>query len=81
MMCTCAYGDSAHMMYAPVGLCDLPGVQRTREVRKALSHKLQDVIPCRLGSGILEELYQLLVEQSGHRRRPCLRKFAEECRR
>jgi|HubBroStandDraft_6_1064221.scaffolds.fasta_scaffold169019_2 hypothetical protein len=21
MMCTCAYGDLAHMMYAPVGLC------------------------------------------------------------
>ena len=21
MMCTCAYGDPAHMMYAPVGLC------------------------------------------------------------
>jgi hypothetical protein len=21
MMCTCAYGDPAHMMYAAVGLC------------------------------------------------------------
>ena len=51
-------------------------------LEKALSHKPQTRSHrAVLGRGTFEELYQLLVEQSGHRRRPRLRKFAEECRR
>ena len=52
--------------------------KRIRELKKALSHEpLTRSHRAVLCSGILEELYQLLVEQSGHRRRLHLRKCAE----
>src|SRR5580704_2219012 len=53
-----------------------------------ISHLRKNVLAIQLSSrravlcsGILEELYQRLVEQSGYSRWLCLREFAEECRR
>ena len=64
---------------APGAMAALPRVQHTRELRKSLGIKPRKRShQAFLCSDLLEELCQLFVEQSGHRRRLHLWEFAEK---